>query len=92
MCRSDIHVEDPEAQKECGLTEDDQKLLIGTLDLKGKKVGDVMTGLDQVYMLEKNTKLDFEKLSEIYRSVSFKVELHSERLFYKVDTQDLLLI
>ena len=92
MCCSDIHVEDPEAKKECGLTEDDQKLLIGTLDLKGKKVGDVMTRLDQVYMLEKNTKLDFDKLSEIYKSVSFKLELHSEILLYNVHTQNLLLI
>lgn len=64
----DIHVEDPEAQRECGLTEEDHKLLIGTLDLKAKKVKEVMTSLDQVYMLDRNTKLNFEKLSEIYKS------------------------
>ncbi|CAD7699841.1 unnamed protein product [Ostreobium quekettii] len=64
----DIHAEDPEAQRECGLTTEDHKMLIGALELQGKTVRNVMTPLDQIYMLDKNTKLNFEKLSEIYKT------------------------
>ena len=33
----DIHVMDPDAQAESGLTHDDQRLIIGALDYKNKR-------------------------------------------------------
>ncbi|GMH35478.1 hypothetical protein BSKO_03346 [Bryopsis sp. KO-2023] len=64
----DLHYEDPEAQKESHLTFEDHKLLIGSLEYKAKRVVDVMTCLENCFMLEKSTRLDFKVLTEIYKS------------------------
>mmetsp|Transcript_32513 Transcript_32513/g.103528 ORF Transcript_32513/g.103528 Transcript_32513/m.103528 type:complete len:554 (-) Transcript_32513:737-2398(-) len=62
-----IHVENPDAQLESGLTKDDHDLLFGVLEYKDKMVRDVHTEVGKVFMLEEDTKLDFETLFEIYK-------------------------
>jgi len=55
-----IHVENPDAQEESGLNKDDGNLLTGALEYKDKKVSDVMTALDKVFMIESSTRLTFQ--------------------------------
>lgn len=64
----EIHVTDPWAQAESGLTRADQQLLLGALDYKRKRVRDVMTSLEKVFMLEKGTRLNFQTMLAIYKS------------------------
>ncbi|KAK3264504.1 hypothetical protein CYMTET_26766 [Cymbomonas tetramitiformis] len=63
-----IHVENPDAAEESGLTRDDQTLITGALEYKDKHVHDVMTSLDMIYMVELNQRLNFQLLFEIYKS------------------------
>eukprot|EP00898_Chlorokybus_atmophyticus_P008522 jgi/Chlat1/8671/Chrsp88S08059 len=63
-----IHVENPDAQQESGLTKDDHALITGALVYKNKKVQDVMTAIDNAFMLEQSQRLDFETLFQIYKS------------------------
>lgn len=46
MWRRDIHVTDPDAQAESGLTGADQKLIIGALEYKDKKCAPARAGLE----------------------------------------------
>lgn len=63
-----IHVMNPDAQIESGLTREDEKLLTGALEFKHKPVSSVMTTMDRIYMLEESRRLDFETLFEIYKN------------------------
>lgn len=64
----DIHVLDPDAQRESGLTAEDHKLLMGALEYKDRRVHDVMTHVDQCFMLDRSLHLDFEVMLAIYKS------------------------
>ncbi|KAK9793438.1 hypothetical protein WJX73_001824 [Symbiochloris irregularis] len=64
----DIHVSDPTAQAESGLTCADQKLIIGALEYKDKLVRDHMTSLEQIFMLERSLRLTFQTMLAIYKS------------------------
>ena len=57
-----IHVTDPQANAESGLTLEDQRMISGVLDYKDKQVTDVMTSIEKVFMLEKSVRLNFENL------------------------------
>lgn len=50
------------------LEKDEVNIISGALELHRKKVGDVMTKLEDVYMLSYDTVLDFETVSEIMKS------------------------
>ena len=63
-----VHVENPDAQLESGLNKEDGNLLTGALEYKDKKVADVMTTLDKVFMVESSTRLTFQVLLDIYKS------------------------
>lgn len=48
-----------------GLDFKEKKIITGALDFNKKKVGDVMTSIDKVFMLEKSACLDFELIAKI---------------------------
>jgi len=64
----ELHATDPHAKAESGLNESDHKLLMGALEYKSKIVRDVMTSLDQCYMLEISERLTFATMLSIYKS------------------------
>ncbi|BDA50022.1 Metal transporter CNNM4 [Coccomyxa sp. Obi] len=64
----DIHVHDPDAQAESGLTNADRLLLIGALEYKDKRVKDVMTALEHCFLLEVRSRLNFATMLAIYKS------------------------
>lgn len=47
---------------------DEVNIISGALELRKKTVADVMTKIDDVYMLDYNAILDFETVSEIMKS------------------------
>ena len=90
-----IHVNDPEGQKESGLTADDQRMISGVLDYKDKTVRDVMTTLDKVFMLEQSVKLNFENMLEIYKSGYTRIPVYDNnvnRIVGILFTKDLILV
>ena len=78
-----IHVENPDAQEESGLNKDDGNLLTGALEYKDKKVSDVMTALDKVFMIESSTRLTFQVLMDIYKSGFTRIPV------YEIDRQNI---
>ena len=67
-CRSDIHVHDPDAHAESGLTNADRRLLIGALEYKDKRAKDAMTALEHCFLLEIRSRLNFATMLAIYKS------------------------
>jgi Mg2+/Co2+ transporter CorC len=61
----ELHVTNPEAQLESGLTKDDHRMLMGVMEYKKRRVKEVMTELDKVFMLESRRRLDFQTLFEV---------------------------
>lgn len=55
-------------QKQIGMQYDEMKIIEGALALTQITIRDVMTPLNDVYMIDINRKLDFETLSEINQS------------------------
>ena len=54
-------------QQEKGeLSVDEKKILVAALELNRKEVKEVMTPINEVYMLEINTVIDKQILKEIY--------------------------
>lgn len=90
-----IHVENPDAQEESGLNKDDGNLLTGALEYKDKKVSDVMTALDKVFMIESSTRLTFQVLIDIYKSGFTRIpvyEIDRQNIIGILFTKDLILI
>jgi metal transporter CNNM len=90
-----IHVENPDAQEESGLNKDDGNLLTGALEYKDKKVSDVMTTLDKVFMIESSTRLTFQVLMDIYKSGFTRIpvyEIDRQNIIGILFTKDLILI
>lgn len=50
------------------LEKDEVNIISGALELRKKTVGEVMTKIEDVYMLSYDTILDFETVSEIMKS------------------------
>lgn len=63
-----IHVEDPDAAAESGLTSNDHKFLHGALAYKEKVVSEVFTKFADVFTLNTDDRLDFPTLLSIYKS------------------------
>jgi metal transporter CNNM len=50
------------------LEKDEVNIIAGALELRKKTVADIMTRIEDVYMLDYNRILDFETVSEIMSS------------------------
>ena len=90
-----IHVENPDAQEESGLNREDGNLLTGALEYKDKKVADVMTTLDKVFMVESHTRLTFQVLIDIYKSGFTRIPVYEndrQNIVGILFTKDLILI
>mmetsp|Transcript_44265 Transcript_44265/g.71035 ORF Transcript_44265/g.71035 Transcript_44265/m.71035 type:complete len:721 (-) Transcript_44265:233-2395(-) len=90
-----IHIENPDAQEESGLNRDDGNLLTGALEYKEKKVADVMTTLDKVFMVESHTRLTFQVLMDLYKSGFTRIpvyEIDRQNIIGILFTKDLILI
>jgi CBS domain containing-hemolysin-like protein len=75
-----LHATDPDAQAESGLTSHDHRLLLGALEYKHKRVADVMTGIDNCFMLEDTQRLNFATMLNIYRSGFTRIPVyHGDR-------------
>ncbi|EIE24396.1 DUF21-domain-containing protein [Coccomyxa subellipsoidea C-169] len=90
-----IHVENPQHQEESGLTVEDHQLLSGALDYKDKRVKDVMTPMNKVYMIEAGVRLSFEHMLEIYRSGYTRIPVYDkdpQNIIGILYTKDLILV
>jgi metal transporter CNNM len=90
-----LHYEDPEANKECGLTYDDQKIIQGAFEFKDKVVRDVMTHTDKVFMLEISSRLSPTTMLQIYRMGFTRIPVYQEvreNIVGILYTKDLILI
>ncbi|CAD7701894.1 unnamed protein product, partial [Ostreobium quekettii] len=90
-----IHVENPDAQLTSGLTQDDSLILAGVLEYKDKKVADVMTTIDKVFMMEASVKLNFENTLDIYNTGYTRIPIYEgdrSNIVGILYTKDLILI
>jgi CBS domain containing-hemolysin-like protein len=60
----DVHLE-ASKENEDPLTEGETKIIKGCLKMREKTIGDVMTTLDNVYMLPFPTRLNDDQMSEV---------------------------
>lgn len=63
------------------LEKEEVNIISGALELRKKTVAEVMTRIEDVYMLSLDTVLDFETVSEIMKSGKLKFEktLHDRK-------------
>lgn len=90
-----IHVTDPDVAKESGLSIEDEKLLVGALDFRSRRVRDIFTPLCDVFMLSVDDPLNFEQLIRIYRSGCTRIPVYSgsrENVVGVLYAKDLVLI
>ncbi|ESO10268.1 hypothetical protein HELRODRAFT_139909, partial [Helobdella robusta] len=59
------------------LERDELKIISGALDLSKKTIADVMTRIDDVYMIEENSLLNFETLNQIICSGYSRIPVYS---------------
>ena len=64
----ELHATDMEMTQESGLNPSDHHMLVAALEYRDKRVSDVMTSLDQCYMLDVEERLTFSLMLEVYRS------------------------
>ena len=77
------------------LHDNEANIISGALQLTNKSVEDVMTGIEDVYMLEIGTVLDFDTLSEILRHGYTRVPVYDgekTNIVSLLNTKDLALI
>ena len=55
-------------RKNFTVTREDYKVISGALDIRDKRVRDVMTRVDKVFMLDASTRLNFDEMLTIYKS------------------------
>ena len=91
-----IHVEHPDAREDFGaISSHDGNMLTGALEYKEKRVSDVMTTLDKVFMVNIHTRLTFTVLMSIYKSGFTRIpvyEFSRENIIGILFTKDLILI
>lgn len=73
----ELHATDNIYTLESGLNASDHHLLVAALEYKDKRVSDVMTSLDQCYMLEVSERLNFSLMLEVYRSGYTRIPVYS---------------
>lgn len=54
------------------LDKDEVNIISGVLEMRKKSVGDIMTPIDDAYMLSIDSILDFEQISKILNSGEWK--------------------
>lgn len=77
------------------LQNEEANIITGALQLSTKRVEDIMTRMEDVYMLDINTVLDFETLSEILRYGYTRVPVYDgdrTNIVQLLNTKDLALI
>ena len=77
------------------LQNDEANIIAGALQLASKRVEDVMTKMEDVYMLDINTILDFEMMSEILKSGYTRVPVYDgdiTNIIHLLNTKELALI
>ncbi|KAL8562755.1 hypothetical protein ACOMHN_022630 [Nucella lapillus] len=77
------------------LQNDEANIIAGALQLANKRVEDVMTRIEDVYMLDVNTVLDFEMMSEILKSGFTRVPVYDgdkTNIVNLLNTKELALI
>lgn len=91
-----IHVEHPDAREDFGaISSHDGNMLTGALEYKEKRVLDVMTSLDKVFMIDIHTRLSFTVLMSIYKSGFTRIpayEVSRDNIVGILFTKDLILI
>ena len=60
------------------LGEKEFKIISGALDFNKKKVREIMTKLDDVFMLEKNASLDFETIAKIAQEGFSRIPIYED--------------
>ena len=77
------------------LQNDEANIIAGALQLSTKCVEDVMTKMEDVYLLDVNTILDFEAISEILKSGYTRVPVYDgdkKNIVHLLNTKELALI
>lgn len=77
------------------LQNDEANIIAGALQLASKRVEEVMTKMEDVYMLDINTILDFEMMSEILKSGYTRVPVYDgdiTNIVHLLNTKELALI
>lgn len=54
--------------KNLSVTREDYKVISDALDIRDKRVRDVMTRVDKVFTLDASTRLNFDEMLTIYKS------------------------
>lgn len=70
------------------LEKDEVNIISGALELRKKTVGEVMTRIEDVYMLSYDTILDFETVSEIMKSGKLITNIVFFSYFQIVDAEE----
>jgi metal transporter CNNM len=65
-------------EQQLDLVKDEVQIITGALELSKKTVLDVMTKLDDVYMLEYNSVLDFETMSTILKTGYTRIPIYEK--------------
>ena len=74
-----LHVEKHAAESDMTVLDaEDHDLLTGVLDYKQKCVGDVMTTLGKVFMIEYSTRLSFDAILDIYKSGYTRIPVYDK--------------
>lgn len=63
-----------------GLLDNEANIISGALELNNKSVEDIMTKIEDVYMLDINTELDFETLTEIMRHGYTRIPVYDNQI------------
>lgn len=74
---------------------DERKIMQAALDLEKKTAADIMTKIDDVYMLDINTKLDQKTLREVYSKGYSRIPIYDgskNNIIGILMTRDLILI
>jgi metal transporter CNNM len=64
------------------LDKDEVNIISGVLEMRKKNVGDIMTPIDDAYMLSIDSILDFETVSKIMNSGERKKEILKKFVVY----------
>lgn len=81
--------------KESGLQDIEAKILGGALDFAKKTVNDIMTSIDDVYMLEVSLKLDADLISDIWQHGKSRIPVYSgskDNIVGIIIVKDLILV
>jgi len=74
----ELHAEHPDSLAEQGITKEEGNLISGALEYAHKKVADVMTHVENVYMVDASTKLDFSTMLEIYKCGYTRIPVYED--------------